>query len=158
MGKKAKSKVTDNTIAVNRRARFDYEFKSYFEAGLVLQGWEVKSIRAGKVQLADSYVIVKRGEAYLLNVVISPLLSACTHVIADPSRTRKLLLHKKEIMTLAGHIERKGHTLIPINMYWKKDIVKIKFGLAVGKKSHDKRATIKDRDWQREKARIVKRG
>jgi SsrA-binding protein len=158
MSKKPKKKVQDNSIALNKRARFDYEMKSNFEAGIVLQGWELKSIRQGKVQLSDSYVIIRKGEAFLLNTVITPLLSACTHVIADASRTRKLLLNRKELDILAGHVERKGHTLIPMQMYWKKNLVKLKFGLAVGKKSHDKRSSIKDREWSRDKARIMKRG
>lgn len=158
MSKKPKKNVPDNTIAVNKRARFDYEIKSNFEAGIVLQGWELKSIRQGKVQLSDSYVIIKKGEAFLLNTVITPLLSACTHTVADASRTRKLLLHKKELDALAGHVERKGHTLIPMQMYWKQNLVKLNFGLAVGKKSHDKRSSIKDREWLRDKARVLKRG
>ncbi|MBT4962721.1 MAG: SsrA-binding protein SmpB [Francisellaceae bacterium] len=158
MSKKSKTKASSSTIAVNKRARYDYEIKSDYEAGIVLQGWELKSIRQGKVQLSDSYVVIRKGEAFLLNVLVSPLISACTHVIAEPSRTRKLLLHRKELSILIGHVERKGHTLIPLQMYWKKNIVKLRFGLAQGKKHHDKRSCVKDREWARDKARILKRG
>ena len=127
-----------------------------YEAGIVLQGWEVKSIRAGRVNLQESYVTFRHGEAWLLGAHISPLASASTHVDADPLRTRKLLLHKKELNTLYGNIERKGFTLVPLAMYWKQGRIKIEIALAKGKKLHDKRASSKERDWKRDKERIMK--
>ena len=158
MSKKAKMSpaLGDKTIALNRKARHDYFIRERFEAGLVLEGWEVKSIRAGKAQLAESYIIFKKDEAWLLGAHISPLTSASTHIVADPVRTRKLLLHKKELSRLYGRVEQKGFTLVPLAMYWKKGRIKLEIGLAEGKKQHDKRAAIKERDWKREKARILK--
>jgi SsrA-binding protein len=144
------------TIASNRKALHNYFVESRFEAGIVLEGWEIKSIRAGKVQLAEAYVILQRGEAWLLGAHISPLTSASTHIVADPTRTRKLLLHKRELSNLFGSVERKGITLIPLSMYWKRSRVKLEVGLAKGKKQHDKRASIKDREWQRDKQRLFK--
>ena len=157
MNKKTKAKVPSSTIALNRKARHEYTIEKKYETGMVLTGWEVKSLRAGKVQIADSYVIIKKGEAWLLGSIITPLNTASTHVIADPSRTRKLLLHQSELNTLIGLIERSGYTLIPTCMYWHKNKVKLEIGLAKGKKSYDKRDDEKARDWQKEKARIMKK-
>lgn len=154
MNKKTKVKVPGSTIALNRKARHEYTIEKKYETGMVLTGWEVKSLRAGKVQIADSYVIIKKGEAWLLGSIITPLNTASTHVIADPSRTRKLLLHQSELNTLIGLIERSGYTLIPTSMYWHKNRVKLEIGLAKGKKSYDKRNAEKERDWLREKARM----
>lgn len=148
---------TNRTIALNRKAKHNFNLEQRFEAGLVLQGWEVKSIRAGKAQISESHVIIRRGEAWLVNCVIPPLLSASTHIKPEDSRSRKLLLHSKEINTLLGSIERKGYTIIPTAMYWKKNNVKIELALAKGKKEYDKRASEKDRDWQRDKARLFKK-
>ena len=157
MNKKTKVKVPGSTIALNRKARHEYTIEKKYETGMVLTGWEVKSLRAGKVQIADSYVIIKKGEAWLLGSIITPLNTASTHVIAEPSRTRKLLLHQSELNTLIGLIERSGYTLIPTCMYWHKNKVKLEIGLAKGKKSYDKRDDEKARDWQKEKARIMKK-
>ncbi|MCW8826563.1 MAG: SsrA-binding protein SmpB [Gammaproteobacteria bacterium] len=156
--KKAKGKSGSSTIAQNKKARFDYFIEDNYEAGIVLQGWEVKSLRAGKVQLVDSYVIIKNGEAWLLGAHITPLLSASTHVNPDPTRSRKLLLHDYEISKLIGAIEQKGYTLIALALYWSKGKVKVDIGTAKGKQSHDKRAVEKDRDWAREKHRVLKNG
>ncbi len=155
--KGAKAAPQDTTIALNRKAKFNYNLEQRFEAGIVLQGWEVKSIRAGKGQISEAHVIIRKGEAWLVNAVISPLISASTHVKADDSRSRKLLLHRKEILTLLGNVERKGYTLIPTAMYWKKNRVKVELALAKGKKDYDKRADEKDRDWQRDKQRLFKK-
>ncbi|AEP36637.1 SsrA-binding protein [Taylorella asinigenitalis 14/45] len=144
------------SIVENKRARHDYFIEDRFEAGLVLEGWEVKAIRAGKVQLHDTYVIVKDGELYILNMHVNPLLSASTHVHPQSNRTRKLLMHKREINRLIGKVEQKGYTLIPLNLHYKSGKIKLDFGLAKGKKAHDKRDTLKERDWQREKERIMK--
>lgn len=154
--KKNKSGKGESTIALNRQATHDYFIEERYEAGVVLMGWEVKSLRAGKLQLKESYVILKNGEAWLLGSHISPLTSASTHVTANPTRTRKLLLHRHELSKLIGLVERKGYTLIPLAMYWNKGRAKLEIGLAKGKQLHDKRATEKDRDWQREKQRIMK--
>jgi SsrA-binding protein len=151
-------KVSENSrsIAVNKKAFHDYHIEQRFEAGLVLEGWEVKSIRAGRVQLKDSYVIIKRGEAWLLGANISPLPTTSTHVQPDPSRTKKLLLTSKELRTLIGAVQRKGYTLATLSMYWKKNRIKLEIGLAKGKKEYDKREAIKQRDWDREKQRTAK--
>ena len=151
-----KSKINPNQVAANKRARFDYHIDETFEAGLQLLGWEVKSIRGGKANLSDTYVVVRNGEAYLLNAQITPLESASTHVIADPTRSRKLLLHKKELATIHGALSKTGHSCVPLEMYWKGPYVKIKIGLAQGKKQHDKRDTIRDREWSIEKQRTVR--
>ena len=151
----AKTK-NDNTIARNKKAFHDYFIEDRFEAGLVLQGWEVKALRAGKIQISDAHVIVKDGEAWLLGSLITPLQTASTHIHPDPTRTRKLLLHKEQIAKLIGAIERKGYTLVPLAMYWQRGKAKIDIGLAKGKQQHDKRATLKDRDWQRQKQRIMR--
>ncbi len=155
MGKK-KKKTSSNTIAQNRRARHDYILESEYEAGLVLEGWEVKSLRAGKAQINESYVQLINGEAFLYGAVISPLLSASTHVHPEQQRSRKLLLHDYELSRLVGAVERKGYTIVPLALYWKGSRVKCKIALAKGKHLHDKRATEKERDWNREKARIAK--
>lgn len=146
------------TIAVNKRARFDYEFDEKFEAGLVLEGWEVKAIRDGNVQLTDSYVLLRDGEAWLLGANILPLTSASTHVIADPQRTRKLLLHARELARIFTATQQKGFTCVATALYWKGNKVKCEIALAKGKKSHDKRATQRDREWDRQKQRIMKHG
>ncbi len=153
---KPKEKPKDTTIALNKRARHDYHIDERFEAGIALQGWEVKSLRAGRAQIAEAYAIVKGGEIFLFGATITPLLSASTHVVADDRRTRKLLLHRKEITHLLGAVERKGYTLVPTAMYWKQNRVKLEIGLARGKKDHDKRASEKERDWNREKQRTMR--
>jgi SsrA-binding protein len=154
MAKKADQ--TQRRIAENRKARFDYFIEERLEAGIALMGWEVKSMRAGKAQLVDSYVIIRDGEAFLLNAHVTPLNTVSTHVTAEPKRLRKLLLKRREIDRLTGLVERKGYTLIGLELYWSKNRVKVAIGLAKGKKQHDKRDTEKDRDWQRDKARALK--
>ena len=149
-------KTFESTIALNRKARHDYTLEDYFETGVVLEGWEVKSLRAGRVQLDQSYVLLKNGEAFLLGASITPLITASTHINPEPQRTRKLLLHKKELAKLIGSVERKGYTLIPLTLYWKHNRVKLKIALAKGKQLHDKRATEKEKDWTREKQRLSK--
>lgn len=151
-----KNHKSENVIAQNRKASHEYFIENTFEAGMVLNGWELKSIRAGKVQLVDSYVKVNRGELWLLGSRISPLLSASTHVDADPTRTRKLLLHKKEINKLIGFTERKGFTLIIQKLYWKKQLVKAKIALVKGKKLHEKKAVKKEKDLRREQQKEMK--
>jgi len=151
-----KSEPGPSTIAQNKKARFDYFIEDRIEAGLALQGWEVKSMRAGKAQLTDSFVIFRDGEAYLLGSHVAPLNTVSTHVIAEPKRTRKLLMNRREIDRLIGLVERKGYTLIALELYWSKNKVKVKVGLARGKKQHDKRDTEKDRDWQRDKSRALR--
>jgi SsrA-binding protein len=143
-------------IAENRKARFDYFIEDRYEAGLVLQGWEVKSMRAGKANLTESYVYVKNGEAFLYGAHLAPLNTTSTHFIAVPTRTRKLLLNRAELEQLEDAVERSGYTLVPLEMYWKAGRAKLRIGVAKGKKQHDKRATEKDRDWQRDKARILR--
>lgn len=143
-------------IADNRKARHDYSIEQTFEAGLVLAGWEIKSLRAGKAQLSESHVILKNGEAFLLNAHFAPLPTTSTHVQAIPDRTRKLLLHKNEINKLVGAVARKGYTVIPLNLHWKKNKVKLDIALARGKKQYDKRESIKQRDWARQKQRLAK--
>lgn len=152
-----KTTTGDASIAQNKKAFHDYFIEQRFEAGLVLEGWEVKGLRAGRGQLKDSYVILRNGEAWLLNAHISPLPTASTHIHPDPERSRKLLLHARELSFLIGAVQRQGYTLIPIALYWKKNRAKIEFGLAKGKKFYDKRETEKQRDWQREKQRIMKK-
>ncbi|QEP43946.1 SsrA-binding protein SmpB [Ectothiorhodospiraceae bacterium BW-2] len=155
---KKKTSTTNNsaTIAQNRKARFDYFIEENYEAGLALEGWEVKSLRAGKCQLVDSYVIIKADEAWLLGSLITPLLSASTHIQPDATRTRKLLLHRREIDKLRGAVERRGYTLVALSLYWSKGRVKADIGLARGKQGHDKRQVEQDRDWAREKQRLFK--
>ena len=153
---KKEEKSKSNTIAQNKKARFDYFIEERFEAGLALQGWEVKSLRAGKAQLVDSFVMVRNGEAWLHGSHLTPLNSASTHVTPEPARIRKLLLNRREIDRLTGLVERKGYTLVALELYWNKGRAKLALGLAKGKKQHDKRATEKDRDWDRDKARILR--
>ncbi|MDJ0794028.1 MAG: SsrA-binding protein SmpB [Woeseiaceae bacterium] len=156
MGKKKTKKPAGNVIAVNRRARHDYFIEDRFEAGLALEGWEVKSLRAGSAQLAEAYVNLRKGEAWLVGAHFSPLRTTSTHIKANPTRDRKLLLHRHEIDRLTGAVERKGYALVPLDLHWHKGRAKLSIGLAKGKKQHDKRADRKDRDWQRQKERILK--
>ena len=158
MAKKNKGKKIsgDALIARNKRATFDYKIDEKFEAGMVLQGWEVKSLREGKVQLVDGYVQIVRGEAWLYGCNITPLNSASSHYVAENQRRRKLLLNRRELARLIGAVERKGYTIVAMSLYWKNGKVKMEMGIGKGKKEFDKRATIKDRDWQRDKARVVR--
>ncbi|HHB92067.1 MAG TPA: SsrA-binding protein SmpB [Thioploca sp.] len=149
--------TANNTIGLNKKARFDYFLQDRFEAGLVLEGWEVKSLRAGRLQLRDTYVILKNGEAWLLGAIIIPLESASSHVHPESQRTRKLLLHRSELNKLIGAVERKGQAIVPIAMYWKQGRAKLEIAIAKGKKDYDKRDTEKYRDWQREKERLFKK-
>lgn len=143
-------------IAVNRRARHDYFIEERLEAGVVLHGWEVKALRAGRLQLTEAYVLLRGDEAWLFGAHVSPLPTASTHVQPDSTRSRKLLLHRRQIDSLVGAVERKGRTIVPLAMYWKDGRAKLEIGLARGKKEHDKRADTRERDWQREKARVMK--
>jgi SsrA-binding protein len=152
----AEDKTKPGTIALNKKARHEYFIDERYEAGIALQGWEVKALRAGRLQLKEGYVLLKDGEAYLFGAHISPLSTTSTHVIADPTRSRKLLMHRRQIDSLVGAVERKGHTIVPLAMYWKNGKAKLEIGLARGKKQHDKRADSRDRDWQREKGRLLK--
>jgi SsrA-binding protein len=154
---KAPKPRTPGPIVQNRRARHDYQLEDRFEAGLVLEGWEVKSLRAGKVQLVDSFVLVHDGEAWLHGANITPLTAASTHVVADPKRVRKLLLHDREIARLFTATQQKGYTCIATSLYWKGNRVKCEIALAKGKKQHDKRASERERDWKREQGRYLKR-
>jgi len=156
MSKQKKSTAGSSQIAQNKRARYDYFIEDTYEAGLQLEGWEVKSLRAGRAQITESYVHVRDGEGWLVGAHISPLNTASTHISPNPTRTRKLLLHRHELDRLIGAVERKGYTLVPLNLHWSRGRAKLDIGLAKGKKQADKRATIKDRDWQRQKARILK--
>ncbi len=151
-----KRKRSADTIALNKRATHDYHLENRFEAGLALKGWEVKSIRGGKAQLVDSYILLRDGEAWLIGANITPLTSASTHVVTDPQRTRKLLLHSKEIAQLFSATKQKGYTCIATALYWKNDKVKCEIALAKGKKQHDKRASERDRDWAKQKRRLLK--
>jgi len=151
-------KTSPNSIALNKKARFDYFIEETIEAGIALEGWEVKSLRAGKGQITETYVIVQNGEAWLLGAHITPLKTASTHITPEPTRSRKLLLHRNELDRLQGLVERRGYALVALEMYWKKGKVKIAIGLARGKKQHDKRAALKDRDWERDRARVMKAG
>ncbi|HEY7871346.1 MAG TPA: SsrA-binding protein SmpB [Rudaea sp.] len=153
---KEKKDSGNSTIALNKRARHEYHIDERYEAGLSLQGWEVKSLRAGRINFGDSYALIRNGELYLFGASIPPLLSASTHVVAEDRRTRKLLLHRTEIDKLIGAVERKGYTLVPTAMYWKHNRVKVEIGLAKGKQDHDKRAAEKERDWNREKGRVMR--
>lgn len=156
MGKKKTKKPAGNVIAVNRRARHDYFIEDRFEAGLALEGWEVKSLRAGNAQLAEGYVNLKQGEAWLVGAHFAPLKTTSTHIKAEPTRPRKLLLHRNELDRLTGAVERKGYALIPLDLHWHKGRAKLEIGLGKGKKQHDKRADRKDQDWKRQKERILK--
>ena len=153
-----KSKQGDSTIVVNKKARHDYHIDETFEAGVSLAGWEVKSLRQGKVQLVDTYVLLKDGEAWLIGAQITPLNTASTHVVADPLRDRKLLLHSREIARLFSNIQQKGHACIATKLYWKHHMIKCQIALARGKKEFDKRATTKEREWNIEKQRVMHRG
>jgi SsrA-binding protein len=144
------------SIVENRKAFHDYFIEERFEAGLALEGWEVKAVRAGRANLKEGYVVVKGGELLLIGAHVSPLTTASTHVRADPTRTRKLLMHREEISRLIGKVERAGYTLTPLNLHYKNGRIKLEIGLAKGKKQHDKRATIKEREWNREQQRLVR--
>ena len=145
------------SIADNKKAFHDYFIEEKFEAGMVLEGWEVKAIRAGRVQLKEAYVVVKNAEVFVIGCHISPLLAASTHIHPDPTRSRKLLLRADEIRKLIGKTERAGFTLVPLDMHFSKGRIKLQIGLAKGKKQHDKRAAEKEREWQREKQQIVRK-
>ncbi|HUA87923.1 MAG TPA: SsrA-binding protein SmpB [Steroidobacteraceae bacterium] len=153
-----KEPAAPRLIAENRKARFDYFIEERYEAGLVLEGWEVKSLRAGRAQLTEAYVFLRDGEAFMIGAHLAPLPTVSTHITPDPVRTRKLLLKHSELQGLIGAVERRGYTLVPLEMHWKNGRAKLTVGLAKGKKQHDKRATEKDRDWARDKARLLRRG
>ncbi|TJY55799.1 SsrA-binding protein SmpB [Sinimarinibacterium sp. CAU 1509] len=156
MSKSEKEEQAARQIAVNRRARHEYHIDERYEAGLALQGWEVKSLRAGRAQITEAYVTLKNGEAFLIGAHFTPLKQTCTHEIADATRTRKLLLHERELAGLIGKVERAGYTLIPLDLHWTRGRAKLEVGLAKGKKQHDKRADIKEKDWQRQKERLMR--
>ena len=157
MSKSKSKKLSGKLIAVNRRARHDYFIETKFEAGLALEGWEVKSLRDGRAQITEAYVNLRNGEAWLVGAHFSPLTSTSTHIKADPTRSRKLLLNRHELDRLTGAVERKGYAIVPLDLHWEKGNAKLELGLAKGKKQHDKRADKKDQDWQRQKARILKK-
>jgi SsrA-binding protein len=144
------------SIVDNKKAYHDYFIEEKFEAGVALLGWEVKAVRAGRAQIKEAYVVVKDGEIVLIGAHITPLISASTHVNADATRTRKLLLHRNEINRLVGQVERAGYTLVPLNLHYTKGRIKLDVGLAKGKKQYDKRATIKEREWNREQQRLMR--
>ena len=152
----AQKKDTSSRIADNKKAAFNYFFEERFEAGIVLQGWEVKALREGKAQLTDGYVVIREGELFLIGCQINPLKTASTHVSPDAARTKKLLMHKDQIRRLIGKVEQKGHTLVPIQLYWKNGMAKVEIALAKGKATHDKRDTIKEREGKREVERAMK--
>jgi len=156
MAGKKKKPQNSNTIALNKKSRHDFLLGERFEAGLELEGWEVKSLRENRVQMKDSYVMLMKGEAFLVGCLITPLNTASTHKRTDPTRLRKLLLHRQELSNLIGAVERKGYTIVPTAMYWKHHRAKLEISLAKGKQEHDKRQTEKTRDWQRDKRRIMK--
>ena len=156
MKKRSIKKDNGSQIAVNKKARFDYQIQETFEAGLVLEGWEVKSLRDGRSQLKEGYVNIKNGEAWLVGVNISPLKTVSTHIKLDPLRPRKLLLHRTELDRLIGSVERKGFSLIPMKLYWKRGNVKIEIGLGKGKQKHDKRQSQKEKDWSKQKSKMIK--
>jgi len=145
------------TIALNKRARHEYALEERFEAGMALQGWELKAIRAGRANITEAYAVVRAGELYLFGAQITPLIQASSHVVADDRRTRKLLLHKREIDGLIGKVERDGYTIVPLSLYWKGNKVKAEIALAKGKQTHDKREASKNRDWARDKQRLMRR-
>ena len=153
----ASANANGGVIALNRKATHLYHLEESFEAGLQLSGWEVKSLRAGKAQISDAYIIIKKDQAWLLNAHISPLLSASTHIIPESERTRKLLLHRREINKLTGQIKQSGYTIVPTKLYWKNNFVKIAISLAIGKKDYDKRQTLKNQDWERQRSRIMRK-
>ena len=152
----AKKPETSSRIADNKKAAYNYFFEEKFEAGIVLQGWEVKALREGKVQLTDGYVVIKGGELFVIGCQINPLKTASTHVNPDAVRTKKLLMHRDEIRRLVGKVEQKGYTLVPLNLHWKAGKVKCEIALAKGKAEHDKRDTIKEREGKREVERAMK--
>ncbi len=154
--KNSKKKNSANTIAQNKTARFEYKIEENFEAGIELQGWEVKSLRAGKVNITESYVYIKNGEAFMSGAQIIPLETASTHVVCNPTRIRKLLLNRRELEVLNSKVERQGYTIVATSMYWKNAWVKLNIGLAKGKKEHDKRADVKEREWKVSKERMMK--
>ena len=156
MTKKKSHKPGSATVTLNKRARHEYFIEEEFEAGLALQGWEVKSLRAGKANISDSYILLRDGEAYLFGSTFQPLAVASSHVVCDPTRNRKLLLNQRELDSLYGRVNREGYTIVALSLYWKNAWCKLKIGVARGKKEHDKRADIKDREWQMDKARIMK--
>ena len=150
-------KEPNTTIGVNKKAEFNYFLEERIEAGLSLQGWEVKSVRAGRIQVVDAYVLLKKDEAFLIGMQITPLSSVSTHFVPDPTRTRKLLMHRKEINRLIGLSERGGYAVVLTKLYWKGDKIKCQIAVGKGKKEHDKRETVKQREWQREKGRILRK-
>ena len=156
MSKKKSKSASSNTIALNKKARHEYSLTDKLEAGMALQGWEVKSIRAGNVNLSESYVILNKGEAYLIGCTITPLNQASSHVVCEPTRQRKLLLKQRELDKLIGSVERQGYSILPTAMYWSKNWVKVEIYLGKGKHEHDKRDSVKDRDWARDKERMMK--
>jgi SsrA-binding protein len=155
--KTAKSSGGTGVIALNRKSSHLYHLEDRLEAGLQLTGWEVKSLRDGRAQISEAYIIIRKGQAWLLNAHFTPLTSASTHVVAVPERTRKLLLHKREINKITGKIKEVGYTVVPTKLYWKNNMVKIEIAMAKGKKDYDKRQTIKSRDWERQKGIIMKK-
>ncbi|MEX1081417.1 MAG: SsrA-binding protein SmpB [Halofilum sp. (in: g-proteobacteria)] len=154
--KKSNKGAGDNVVAVNRRARHDYFIEERIEAGLALQGWEVRSLRSGRAQIAEAYVVLRRGEAWLLGAHVPPLPSASTHVVTDATRTRKLLIHRHEIDRLIGATERRGYTVVPLQLYWQRGRAKLEIGLAKGKRKHDKREAEKEKDWERDRQRLLR--
>lgn len=156
MNKSEKKPTAPKVITLNRRARHDYSIEANYEAGIVLEGWEVKCLRDSKAQIAEAYVVIRNSEAWLLGAHFTPLKTVSTHVTADPTRTRKLLLNRHELNKLIGATERQGYTLVPLSMFWQRGRAKLEIGLAKGKKQHDKRASIKEREWKRDKARLLK--
>lgn len=155
---KKKADAAPRLIAENRKARFDFYIEDRLEAGIALQGWEVKSLRGAKANLQESYAVFRDGEAFLIGAHITPLTSASTHVEANPTRMRKLLLHRRELDRLQGSVDRDGYTLVPLAMHWVNGRAKVTLGLAKGKNTRDKRETLKERDWQRDKGRMMRRG
>ena len=153
---KNKKKIGSNTIALNKQARHNFFIEDRFEAGIALQGWEVKALRAGRIQIVDAHVFLKNNEAYISNLLITPLITASTHIHPEPQRSRKLLLHREELNKLIGAVERKGFTLVPTAMFWKRGRAKLEIAMAKGKQTQDKRASEKEQDWKRDKARILK--
>ena len=157
MAKKPDKNKATGTIALNKRARHEYHLEQRYEAGIALQGWELKAIRAGRANITEAYAVIRHGELFLFGAQITPLIQASTHVVADDRRTRKLLLHRNEIDSLIGKVERDGYTLVPTSLYWKGNKVKLELALARGKQAHDKREASKERDWNREKQRVMRR-
>lgn len=158
MAKKPDKNKATGTIALNKRARHEYHLEQRYEAGIALQGWELKAIRAGRANITEAYAVIRHGELFLFGAQITPLIQASTHVVADDRRTRKLLLHRNEIDKLIGRVERDGYTLVPTAMYWSKNKIKLEIALAKGKQTHDKRATEAERDWGRQKQRLLRHG